>query len=96
MRLLRLAYLDTKANANVDANLSQLAQIETVKNLQIGTFWKLGDERALATYDVLMEMGFTDEAAYRAHQQHPLHLQVKAQFGAYLAGPLATYDYQVR
>jgi len=99
VQLVHLVYFQLQEKAPVDSlitTLKQLAQIPLVKNFRIGTFADLGDERALATYDVLLEMGFTDEAAYRAYQQHQLHLQVKAKLGAYLAGPPATYDYRVR
>ena len=73
--------------------LERLEVIKEVQNLEIGVFEDLGDTRALSNYGVAMQMHFRDTTAYRIYQNHPTHLEVRAQLKTYLAAPPVTYDF---
>ena len=94
--LVHLVFLRLKADADYAALVSEvkkLSGIKEVMDLEIGPFENLGDERALAEYSVLMQMSFTDKAAYETYQKHPIHVAVKENTKSFMAGPPATYDF---
>lgn len=74
--------------------IDKLEGIEVVKELEVGTFEDLGDERALSDYQVVMSMAFANKSAYEVYQGHELHLALKAAAKEMLAAPPATYDYK--
>ncbi len=73
--------------------LEDLAVIEQIKSLRIGPFEDLGDKRALAKYEMIMEMSFDNEADYKTYQNDPRHIAGRKKTGQYVAGPPATYDF---
>lgn len=75
------------------AEIKKMAEIPGVYDLEVGPFENLEDKRALSDYSILMQMSFKDEAAYKVYQAHPLHLALKENTLAMMAGPPATYDY---
>jgi hypothetical protein len=75
--------------------LKGLADIEEAKNLEVGDFEDLGDERALSDYDVVMQMDFNSKEDYTKYQSDERHIQAKAAMKPFLAGPPATYDFMV-
>ena len=75
------------------AEIKKLEMIKEVKDLEVGPFENLGDERALSEYSMVMEMSFEDADAYQVYQVHPIHLALRQAVKSYLAGPPATYDY---
>jgi len=94
--LVHLVFFKTKPDVDLKSlfvAIEKLKEIEVVKDLQVGPFENLGDQRALSEYTVLMEMSFDHKAAYEKYQAHPIHLALKESLGKYLAGPPATYDY---
>ncbi len=94
--LVHIVFFDLKADANADAltaEIKKLEGIEVVKDLQVGPFENLGDQRALSDYDMMMEMSFDNKSDYRTYQAHPIHLALKESAKAFLAAPPATYDY---
>jgi hypothetical protein len=97
--LVHTVYLTLKADitqeetdALIDA-CKTLDDISTVKNLEVGTFKDLGDERALSIYRMVLQMDFTNEADYQSYQQDPIHLAFKDTAGPYLGAPPATHDF---
>ena len=83
---------EDKVDALIEA-IHSLKSIPVLKGLQVGTFKDLGDDRALSEYNVVMQMGFEDEAAYKVYQEHPIHLELRENAKAMLTGPPATYDF---
>lgn len=88
--------IDSLPTAALDTFVQQLGQlrdIEEVRNFQLGRFQDVGDPRALSDYEWVILMSFADTIAYRAYQEHSIHLSVKAQIGKYLAAKPASYDF---
>ncbi len=85
--------LTTEQDAAFIVELRKLDEIPQVNNLEIGRFQDLGDTRAMSELDIIMQMGFDSEEDYRTYQDHPIHVQLKADIGEYLSGPPVTYDY---
>lgn len=75
--------------------LKGLADIEVVKDFEVGEFEDLGDKRALSDYDVAIEMGFLTKEDYEKYQSDERHLQAKEALKPFLAGPPASYDFRV-
>jgi len=73
--------------------VKKLEAIDEVKDLEVGFFENLEDPRALTEYGMMMEMSFDNVADYKTYQAHPLHLALKENIKAFMAGPPATYDY---
>ncbi len=71
----------------------KMEDIAEVHYLMVGAFKDLGDKRALSKYDVVMQMQFADEDAYRSYQAHPLHLSLKEKVKDLISGPPATHDF---
>lgn len=95
-QLVHIVFFKLAADAEVEgllAEIETLHQIEEVQGLEYGVFTDLGDQRALSDYGVVMSMSFEDSAAYARYQQDSIHLALKANAGAYLGGPPATYDF---
>lgn len=86
---------ESDMNTFVD-EVKNLAQIEVVKDLEVGTFLDVGDERALSEYGIVMQVGFAKEADMAIYQQHPIHLGLKDKLGQWLAGPPAVHDFRVK
>ena len=70
-----------------------LANIAAVKNFEVGTFKDLGDDRALSTYRLVIQMDFSNEEDYRKYQQDAIHQAFKEAAGPYLGAPPATHDF---
>ena len=97
--LVHVVLFKLKPDADLDAVIAEvkkLESIEGVKDLEVGLFEDLGDDRALSDYNMMMEMSFDDAEAYRKYQAHPVHLALKGNIKSMLAGPPATYDYMKR
>jgi len=98
-RLVHLVWFTLKDGGNEQecralvAELKKLVEIPGVQDFEVGQFQPLGDERAMSQLDMVMQMGFDSEIAYRTYQDHPIHLQLKEDIGKYLGGPPITYDY---
>ena len=94
-KLVHVVFFKIKPDAAAAAitEMKKLAEISEVQDLEVGTFEDLGDARALSDYHLIMEMTFDNKAAYDKYQQHPIHLALKDNVGAFLAGPPATYDF---
>ncbi|MEZ4885709.1 MAG: Dabb family protein [Chitinophagales bacterium] len=99
--LVHLVFLKVKDDISAEDKtalmntLKRLADIAEVKNLHVGDFEDLGDERALSDYDVVMQMGFQTKEDYQKYQADERHIQAKAAMKPFLAGPPATYDFVV-
>lgn len=78
------------------AEIKKLEGIKVVKNLTVGIFENLNDERALDEYTVAMEMFFNNKDDYHTYQADPIHLALKERAKPLLAAPPATYDYLKR
>ena len=94
--LVHLVFFKVKPDveqAAIVVEVKKLEAISEVMDLEIGPFEDLGDARALSEYTMLMQMSFSNKAAYERYQKHPIHLTLKENLGAYLAGPPATYDF---
>lgn len=97
--LVHVVLFKLKPDADLDAviaEIKKLESIEGVKDLEVGLFEDLGDDRALSDYSMMMEMSFDDAETYRKYQTHPVHLALKGNIKSMLAGPPATYDYMKR
>ena len=91
-------FFDLKPDADVEAFLSVLRQLEripVVKDMQLGTFEDLKDPRALDTYEVAMEIICLKED-YPVYQAHEIHDKVRQQVGEYLSNKPAVFDYMVK
>lgn len=73
--------------------IKKLESIEVVKDLQVGPFENLDDDRALDQFGLVMEMSFDNADTYKVYQTHPIHLALREKAKPFLAGPPATYDY---
>ncbi len=97
--LVHLVFFKVKDDISVEDKtklmevLEGLAAIEVVKNLEVGNFEDLGDERALSDYDVVIQMDFSSAADYKKYQEDERHLQAKGALKPFLAGPPASYDF---
>lgn len=76
--------------------LERMDQIESVHHLKVGKFEDLNDKRAMAEYDLIMQMQFLDEASYRQYQNHPLHLSLKKVASQMLEKAPTSYDYTIQ
>ncbi len=73
--------------------LKGLADIEVVKDFEVGEFEDLGDKRALSEYNVAMQMDFLNKEDYQKYQSDKRHLEAKEALKPFLAGPPASYDF---
>lgn len=78
------------------AEVKKMEEIEVVKDLEVGTFLDVGDDRALSDYGIVMQVGFASEKDMAAYQEHPIHLGLKEKLGSWLAGPPAVHDFEIR
>lgn len=98
-KLVHVVFLKVKPDADLDAlvaEIKKLGDIEEVKDLEVGPFEDLGDDRALSEYNMMFEMSFDNADAYQAYQVHPTHLALRENTQSMMAGPPATYDYVKR
>ena len=79
--------------AALTREIHTLASIDGLMDLQTGPFQDLGDERALAEHNWIIEMSFDDVEAYEHYQVHPTHLALKKKLKSWMANPPSTYDY---
>ncbi len=94
--LVHVVFFKVKPDADEAALVTEIKKLEGIKevmDLEVGPFEDLEDARALSEYSVMMEISFADEAAYQTYQKHPIHLTLKENVKAFLAGPPATYDF---
>ncbi len=96
--LIHIVYFDLKPDANkklfIEA-LEKLEKIPVVKDLEIGQFKDLADKRAMAEFEVMMQMAFDSKEDYTTYQNHPIHLELKNLAGKFVSAPPVTYDYLV-
>lgn len=95
-KLVHLVWFSLKADANEEsliAELRKLEAIDVVRDLQIGRFADVDDPRAMSDMELMMGMAFDSVEDYHTYQQHPVHLKLKEQVGAFLDAPPVTYDY---
>lgn len=94
--LVHIVLFNLKPDADQQALLAEIKKLEEIpflKDLEVGPFENLGDDRALSDYEMIMQMSFADAEAYQAYQQHPIHLHLKELAGGFMEGPPATYDF---
>lgn len=94
--LVHIVLFNLKAEADQTALIAEIKKLEAideVQDLEVGPFENLGDERALSDYELIMQMSFVNNAAYKAYQEHPIHLALKETAKDYMGGPPATYDF---
>lgn len=95
-RITHIVFFNLKADADENSFISEikkLNEINEVKDLEVGPYKDLGDSRAMNEFDVVMEMSFKDEAAYRNYQAHPIHKNLKNFAKGSLESAPVTYDY---
>ena len=95
-RLVHLVWFKLKPNTDRGdfiQRLKKLDKIDPVRNFEVGQFADLQDPRAMSDFQVAIQMAFNSEKDYQTYQSHPIHLDLKARIGDYLAGPPVTYDY---
>jgi lipopolysaccharide export LptBFGC system permease protein LptF len=98
-RLVHLVWFRMKDGAGDEdrerliAELKKLGSIDVVHDLEIGRFQDLGDSRAMADLDVVMQMGFRSQEDYATYQSHPVHLNLKRRVGDFIDTAPVTYDY---
>ncbi len=94
-QLVHVVFFKVKEGTEADmiTAIKKLEGIPVVKDLEVGTFENLNDPRALAEYNLMMEMSFTDKVAYEIYQKHPLHIALKENTKSFMVGPPATYDF---
>lgn len=85
--------LDVNAKEQFMAELFKLEDISEVVDFQAGMTKDVGDKRALPGVDCTMSMKFEDETAYRAYQNHEVHLAVKSALGSYLKRAPGSIDF---
>ncbi|MCI4667468.1 MAG: Dabb family protein [Bacteroidia bacterium] len=73
--------------------IERLAEIEAVKNLEIGNFEDLEDKRAFSDYELFFKMEFENAEKYAEYQAHDIHSELKLQLKSMLEAPPAIYDY---
>ena len=98
-KLVHVVFFKLKPDADLEtmiAEVKKLEAIDEVKDLEVGYFENLGDDRALSEYSMMMEMSFDNVAAYEKYQKHPIHLALKENAKPLMAGPPATYDFMKR
>lgn len=91
-----IVFFDLKPEANKEAfinELTKVSEIDEVLDFDYGSFKNLNDARAMQEFELVMEMSFQSEAAYKAYQDHPIHMQLKSNVKDYLNAPPVTYDY---
>ena len=76
--------------------LESLADIPTVKNLQIGMPEDTDDPRAMTDYDLVLHMGFSSLDNLVTYQKDENHLAIRADLKPYLAKPPVVYDFQTK
>lgn len=94
--LVHIVLFDLKPEADQQALLAEIKKLEDIpflKDLEVGPFENLGDDRALSNYEMIMQMSFDNAEDYQAYQQHPIHLHLKELAGGFMGGPPATYDF---
>ncbi|MEM7514304.1 MAG: Dabb family protein [Bacteroidota bacterium] len=97
-QLIHLVLFKLKPEADIQflsEELNKLASIEEVRDLSLGEFEEVGDERSLKEYPFMMQIRFDNVEAYKTYQQDTLHLGVKKRTFHLLAGPPSSYDYLI-
>lgn len=100
-KLMHLVFFDLKEGiteaetAQFLAALESLSQINYVKSVKAGTPAETGYPRLAKGYDAVLQMGFASQGDLARYQQDSLHLKVKNELAALLAGPPLVYDYFV-
>ena len=98
-KIVHFVYFKLKPEVEVAAIVEEIKKLKTIGSLddfEVGTFKDLNDPRALSEYDVLVQMQFENEEAYRSYQAHPVHNALKENTKEMLAGPPSTFDYTVQ
>lgn len=97
-QLVHIVFLKLKSDTNrklVIEEIKKLESIEVVKEMAVGYFRELGDQRALFQYELAFQVCLADSIAYQTYQQHPIHLKLKERLKESLAGSPVTYDFVV-
>ncbi|MEL6190491.1 MAG: Dabb family protein [Bacteroidota bacterium] len=97
-QLIHLVLFKLKPEADIQFlsdELNKLASIEEVRDLSLGEFEEVGDERSLNEYPFMMQIRFDNVEAYKTYQKDTLHLGVKKRTFHLLAGPPSSYDYLI-
>ncbi|MEM8896883.1 MAG: Dabb family protein [Bacteroidota bacterium] len=97
-QLIHLVLFKLKPDADIQflsEELNKLTSIEEVRDLSLGEFEEVGDERSLKEYPFMMQIRFDNVEAYKTYQQDTLHLGVKKRTFHLLAGPPSSYDYLI-
>lgn len=73
-------------------DIHKLSTIPGVRDLEVGFYKDLGDQRAMDEFEIVLQMKFKDQADYMNFQNHPIHLQLKETGKSKLASPPRTHD----
>lgn len=94
--LVHMVFFDLKEEVDRDKlikEIKKLKEIPVVKDLQVGVFEDLNDQRAMSKYELGMEMSFDNKDAYSLYQKHPIHNALKENVKSLLSQAPRTYDY---
>ncbi|MEM9934700.1 MAG: Dabb family protein [Bacteroidota bacterium] len=97
-QLIHLVLFKLKPDADIQFlsdELNKLASIDEVRDLSLGEFEEVGDERSLTEYPFMMQIRFDNVETYKNYQNDTLHLGVKKRTFHLLAGPPSSYDYLI-
>ncbi len=89
-------FFNVKSTESIKPLIEQiktLSEIPEIHNLEYGTFYDLDDKRAMAEFEVFMQMRFKNKEDFLTYQSHPIHLAVKENCKNLLAAPPSTYDF---
>lgn len=100
--IIHTIYLTTKPDlsdedkAKFITTVESLGQIEQVKSIEVAERLNVGDEeRALTKYNIILQMRFDNLEDLKIYDKDEFHAQVRGQLKEYLAGPPASFDFEL-
>jgi 2C-methyl-D-erythritol 2,4-cyclodiphosphate synthase len=100
--IIHTIYLTTKPDisdedkAKFIKTVESLGQIEQVKSIEVAERFNVGDEeRALKQYNIVLQMRFESLEDLKIYDKDEYHAQVRGQLKDYLAGPPASFDFEL-
>ena len=94
-----LVFLDVKREVNLDSliiELYHLSKLESVSSFSIGKYKELNDLKAMSDYELILDMTFTNKKTYLSYQSDSLHQTMISKSMKCMAGPPASFDYQIK
>ena len=101
-QLMHYVFLDIKENISEQQyqflveELKKLSNISGVKDLKVGRFENMEDDRALGNRDINFEMRFENKMDYYNYQQSKAHIKVREMLSPFLERAPLTYDYLIQ